>query len=167
MSPRGRPDNRMLGALLAVALAFFGALAGCAAAGDGTGPADRGTNAQDLSLLSVLEETRRHPEDRAASEAYCTLSIAQSRNGFPYRPFIAGILAVPEEKALREFCAALVEAVISNHLSEDELSAFSKPRRERGFEPLGNFLRKLIVAHERLYAQQAQGPQAQSCGCGQ
>jgi hypothetical protein len=165
MSPQGRPDNRMLGTFLAIALALFGALAGCA--GDGAGSADRGANAQDLSLLGVLEETRRDPEDRPASEAYCALSIAESRNGFPYRAFIAGVLAVPEEGATRAFCAALVEAVISNQLTEDELSAFSKPSGERGFKPLGDFLRKLIVAHERLYAQQARGPQAQSCGCGQ
>jgi hypothetical protein len=165
MSPQSRPDNRLPGARLAITLAFFAVLAGCT--GGGAGSANRGTNAQDLSLLSVLEETRRHPEDRPASEAYCMLSIAQSRNSFPYKPFIAGILAVPEEDASRQFCAALVEAVISNHLTEDELAVFSKPSGERGFKPLGDFLRKLIAAHERLYAQQARGPQAQSCGCGQ
>ena len=53
-------------------------------------------------------------------------------------------------------------------LSQQEWEAFQRPKQVRGKAPLGTLLRELMVAHERLYAQQAQRPlQAKSCSCGQ
>ncbi len=89
-------------------------------------------------------------------------SVSQSNGDFPIKAFLAGVLDVAEEDVVRNFCAALVEAVISNDLSEEQILVFTEPRDERGFTALGVFLGKVIAAHERLKTQQAMGTQTGS-----
>ncbi len=85
-------------------------------------------------------------------------SISGSGSDFPLWSFFAGLLDVNEETAGPAFCAALVESVVSNKLTKEEIDVFSEPRSERGFEILGTFLGKLIEANERLQGQQVEGP---------
>jgi|GEM_PF-4956214 len=103
---------------------------------------------QGIGLPSMLEEIRRHPENRAAGEAYCRMVIDQSSNDFPFGTFIAGLFAVPEEDGDKAFCTALVESVIAGELTESDLAHFSN--RNRNKEPLGTLLRKLMAAQLRL-----------------
>jgi hypothetical protein len=134
------------------------AIAGCAASQSYRGG----------SLPDILSDVRAHPESRLKAEVGCERSIARPQSDFPYRSFFAGVFDVPEAEGARAFCAALVEAVIADDLTERDVAVFRRPQELRGKAPLGTFLRALMVAHERLYAQQAQRPpQAQSCGCGQ
>ena len=143
-----------------VLLALLIATSGCATS--------NGDSQSSSSLPMVLEELRAHPEKRRVAEAACERSIADNTGDFPINLFFGGLLDVPAHKANGAFCAAIVEAVIAGDLTRSDLSAFELPSAVRGKEPLGTLLRKLMIAHERLYAQQAKRPpQAQSCGCGQ
>lgn len=133
-------------------------LAACASSQGG-----RGDN-----LAEVLNDARAHPENRLADEVACERAMSARTGDFPYKTFFAGLLSVPEAEGGRAFCATLVEAVIAGDLSQADQNAFETPSEVRGHAAVGTLLRALMVAQERLYAQQAEKPpQAQSCGCGQ
>lgn len=119
-------------------------------------------------LPTVLEQVRDHPERRQTGETACTRSMTENGGDHSVNLILGGLFDVPADSAIDVFCAAIVEAVIADELTRTDIDAFKKPSAIRGKGPLGTLLRKLMVAHERLYAQQAQKPpQAQSCGCGQ
>ena len=142
----------------AIAIVVAPLLAGCASSQGG----------RSGSLPEILNDARAHPESRLANAVACERFIAARPSDFPYRSFFAGLFNVAEESGGRAFCAALIEAVIAGDLSQQEWEAFQRPKQVRGKAPLGTLLRELMVAHERLYAQQAQRPlQAKSCSCGQ
>ena len=132
------------------------ALTGCATPDGGS------QSVNSRHLPTILEEVRAHPEKRQGGEAACERSISDWSGDFPVNLFFAGLFDVPAPAGEEAFCAAIIEAVIAGDLSKSELDAFKKPSALRGKEPLGNLLRKLIVAHERLSTQQAL-----SCDCGQ
>jgi hypothetical protein len=133
-------------------------LVGCASSSGG-----RGEN-----LWAVLNDARAHPENRLADEVACERALDANTRDFAYRPFFAGLLAVPEAEGGRAFCTALIEAVIAGDFSQADQDTFKLPSELRGKAPLGTLLHAAMVAHERLHAQRAQQPpQAQSCGCGQ
>ncbi|HEY9536138.1 MAG TPA: hypothetical protein VIS03_00990 [Kiloniellaceae bacterium] len=139
------------------AVAFALLLAGCASSGGRSG--DR---------AAVLDDARAHPENRLADAVACELTLASRSGEFPFAPFFAGLLDVPEAEGSRKFCAALIEAVIAGDFSQADQNAFQTPSDVRGRGPVGALLRTVLIAHERLGAQQAERPpQAQSCGCGQ
>jgi hypothetical protein len=117
---------------------------------------DTGQAGAQGGLPGVLEEVRRNPEDRTAGESYCRLALAQRTNAFPYGAFFGGLFAVPAAQGDRAFCAALVEAVIADELTEADLAVFKDRKRSKA--PLGTLLRKLMVAHLRLSTQQAALP---------
>lgn len=146
------------------ALLLAGLLAACATAPDG------GRSA--ASLPEILDDARQHPQNRPANVAACESWVADNSGGFPqgfpYAAFFAGLFDVPQAAGGQAFCAALIEAAIAGDFSRRDQDAFRLPQEVRGRKPVGALLRALMVAHERLYAQQAQKPpQAQSCGCGQ
>lgn len=139
-------------------IALAAAVAGCAAPQGYRGG----------SLPDIVSDVRAHSENRLRAEVDCERSIAPLQSDFPHRSLFAGVFDVPEADSARTFCAALVEAVIAGDIEERDVAAFRRPQEVRGKAPLGAFLRALMVAHERLYAQHAKkAPQAQSCGCGQ
>src|SRR3546814_5545007 len=77
-------------------------------------------------------------------------------------------LDVPEAEGSRKFCAALIEAVIAGDFSQADQNAFQTPSDVRGRGPVGALLRTVLIAHERLGAQQAERPpQAHSFVSGQ
>lgn len=138
--------------------AFTVALAAC-----GTPP-----NGQNADLSEILNYARAHPEDRLAMEVACQDSLARWASDFPYEALFAGLFEVPSGSGGRAFCAALLEAGIAGDLSQQEQDVFTRPGSVRGLAPVGSLFRTLLIAHERLAAQQAERPpQAQSCGCGQ
>lgn len=146
-------------AVLAVAAAFCGLVAGCASPQGG---------GQSARLPDILNDVRQHPEQRLAGEVRCERYIADNQGDIPVKALFAGLLDVPEASGNQAFCAALIEAAIAGDFTRKDQDTFLKPKEIRGRKPVGALLRALIVAHERLYAQQAQQPpQAQSCGCGQ
>ncbi len=153
MTSTGLPLRRCLPAALLAALI----LAGCAAPQDG-GTQNGARAGGNEGLRSVLQDVRNHPENRAASEVYCLLSITQGDSDFPYQLFFAGLFSVDREDGTRAFCAAMVEAVIAGELTEADLAPFDRPSSVRGKEPLGTLLRKLMVAHLRLETQEAAAP---------
>ncbi|MGF1628321.1 MAG: hypothetical protein ACFCUT_02520 [Kiloniellaceae bacterium] len=154
---RCRSTGTAMARRVALVLILVPLLAGCAAS--------QGGHSDDLP--GILREVRAHPENRLASEVGCERAVARKAGDLPYEAFFAGLFDIPEEAAGRAFCAALIEAIIAGDLSQRDLDAFQRPSQVRGKAPLGTLLRELLVAQERLYAQRAQGPQAQSCGCGQ
>lgn len=148
------------GPLRAVALAGLSAalLAACAVP-----PSGRSAN-----LADILHYARAQPGERVAMESACEEAVARQAGDFPYKALFAGLFNVPREAGGITFCAALIEAVVAGELSEEQQDVFSRPRQIRGLAPVGALFRTVLVAHERLAAQQAQRPpQALSCGCGQ
>lgn len=149
---RGRLNRAaLLGAVTA-------SLAACAAPPSG----------RSADLMDILNYARAHPEERLAMEVACQDSLVRRAGDFPYEALFAGLFDVPRGSGGVTFCAALIESVVSGDLSQSEQDVFSRPRAVRGLAPVGSLFRTLLIAHERLAAQQAQRPpQAQSCGCGQ
>lgn len=138
-----------LAAILLVVLGASLVLTGCAAPGE-----NRSTAAtRSGGLATVLEDVRRNPEDRAAAEAYCRLSVSGGDSDFPYQAFFAGFLSVPPGQSGDALCTAMIEAVISGDLTENDLAQFSN--RARNKMPLGTLLRKVLAAHLRLQGQTA------------
>ncbi len=135
----------------ALLFAMLVALAGCASSEGG-----RGSNS--AGLPGILEDARRNPEGRIANEAACLDSITQGSTDFDFEAFFAGLFFVSKENGGQAFCAALIDAVIADELTEADLRAFRKPAEIRGKGPLGLMLRKLMVAHLRLSSQQAKMP---------
>lgn len=147
----------MIAARFATAVALCIGLGACAAS-QGSGN----------DLVDALADAQADPERRLNAEVSCERALSRRGGDFPFQAFSAGLLAVPEARGYGAFCAALVEAVIAGGLTEDDLAAFQRPKESRGSAPVGNLLRAVIEAHERLSALEAQRPpQAQSCGCGQ
>lgn len=143
-------------------LALLISVAGCTTSDGGA------RRVSSSHLPKILDEVRETPGKRLSGEAACERSITARPSDFPFKLFFAGLFNVPEESAAQSFCAAIIEAVIAGDLTKSDIDVFKKPSALRGKGPLGTLLRELMVAHERLYAQQAQRPpQAQSCGCGQ
>jgi hypothetical protein len=143
---------------LASAILLTLTIAGCAASQD-----QRGND-----LAATLADARANPEKRLTAEVACERAFTGRGGDFPFQAFSAGLLNVAEKTGDRAFCAGLVEAFIAGDLSQSELDAFKTPSEVRGRAAVGTLLRAVLVAHERLNAQQAQKPpQAQSCGCGQ
>jgi hypothetical protein len=133
-------------------------IAGCAASQDQRGD----------DLAASLAGVRANPEKRLTAEIACERAFSRRGGDFPFQAFSAGLLNVAEKAGDRAFCAALIEAVGAGDLGPTELDAFRTPSDVRGRAAVGTLLRAILVAHERLSAQQAQKPpQAQSCGCGQ
>lgn len=101
-------------------------------------------------------------------ETACEGAVARRAGDFPYEALFAGLFDVPRDAGGTTFCAAIIEAVIAGELDEEVQDVFSRQRQVRGLAPVGALFRTVLVAHERLAAQQAQRPpQAESCGCGQ
>src|SRR3546814_14753621 len=103
---RGRNAAMRQGSRFA-AVAFALLLAGCASSGGRSG--DR---------AAVLDDARAHPENRLADAVACELTLASRSGEFPFAPFFAGLLDVPEAEGSRKFCAPLIEAVIAGHFSQ-------------------------------------------------
>src|SRR3546814_5330612 len=72
------------------AVAFALLLAGCASSGGRSG--DR---------AAVLDDARAHPENRLADAVACELTLASRSGEFPFAPFFAGLLDVPEAEGSR------------------------------------------------------------------
>ena len=138
-----------LAAILFLVLGASLVLTGCAAPGE-----NRSTAAtRSGGLATVLEDVRRNPEDRAAVEAYCRLSVSGGDSDFPYQAFFSGFLSVPPGQSSDALCAAMIEAVIAGELTENDLAQFSD--RTRNKMPLGTLLRKVLAAHLRLQGETA------------
>ena len=145
---------------VALALTLFFALGACAETGGG--------NSVQSGLAEAFNDARHDPARRAESVQRCTFIFLRAENDPGFDEMIAALFDVPVPQAQGAYCAAMVEASISNDFTETDLERLQVPRAQRGMEPFGKMLRKALVAHERLRAQQAQRPpQAQSCGCGQ
>ena len=110
---------------------------------------------RDVSLPEILSDARAHPENRVESTTACEHAIDGRSIVFPYMSFFSGLFDVSEENGGQAFCAALIEAVVTGELTEQNLRAFQRPSAVRGKAPLGTLLRKVLEAHERLKAQQA------------
>src|SRR3546814_16251109 len=76
---------------------------------------------------AVLDDARAHPENRLADAVACELTLASRSGEFPFAPFFAGLLDVPEAEGSRKFCAALIEAVIDGDFSQADQNAFQTP----------------------------------------
>jgi hypothetical protein len=123
---------------------------------------------QEGDLAAALHAARDDPSKRLAAEVGCERAFSPRGGSSSFPAFAAGLLDVSESAATRAFCAGLIEAAISGDLSQEDLRAFRRPSEIRGNALLGNLLRAVVGAHERLSAQHAQvPPQALSCGCGQ
>lgn len=143
-----------LAAVIAVPLA----LAACAAPQRSSGN----------DLVDALAALRADPGKRLSAEVVCERTFSKGVGDYPFQAFSAGLLNVPEPSGNRAFCAALVEAVIADDLTAEDIAVFQRPKEVRGQAPTGKLLRVVLATNERLEAQQAQRPpQAQSCGCGQ
>lgn len=143
---------------LASAVLLTLTIAGCAAS--------QGQRGDDLA--ASLADLRANPEKRLTAEVACERAFSRRVRDFPFQAFAAGLLDVAEKTGDRAFCAGLIEAIIAGDLGQSDLDAFKTPGEVRGRAAVGTLLRAVLVAHERLTAQQAQKPpQAQSCGCGQ
>ncbi|WP_193371282.1 hypothetical protein [Pelagibius marinus] len=115
-----------------------------------SGDVSRPTNLYDL-MLSVQET----PAYRETGAKAC---IRQAKAGNvlkEFLPVIAAMLDAPPEKAGKTFCRALVEAAVAGDFSEADIRAMYLARQQRDFRTFGRFLRALLVANERLGAQQA------------
>ena len=138
-----------LAAILILVLGTSLILTGCTAPGE-----TRSTTAtRSGGLAAVLEDLRRNPEGRPAAEAYCRLSVSGGDSDFPYEAFISSFLSVPRAQSGNAFCAALIEAVVSDGLTENDLAQFNDRNRNR--MPLGTLLREILAAHLRLQGQTA------------
>jgi len=141
-------------------LCLLAALANCSGS-------DR-PNADRDALAEIFNDARNNPSHRESAVLGCALTIARQDYDPGFDDMIAGLLSVPVDQAFSSYCAAMVEASITNKISASDLRQLHTPPSQRGKEPFGHMLRQVLAAHERLYAQQAQKPpQAQSCGCGQ
>jgi hypothetical protein len=146
------------------ALLLGGALAACSTPQNSS----QQSSSRTPRLPEIIRDARQYPENRPSHVAACERAIGPDKGDFPYGAFFAGLFDVPEAVGGEVFCAALIEAVVAGDITQQDLDTFKLPKEARGKEPLGALLRALMVARERLYAQQAQRPpQAQSCGCGQ
>jgi hypothetical protein len=123
-------------------------------------PDGGGGGGSSKSLPEVLSDVRQHPENRTVAIADCQNTIARTAGDIPIEAFSAGLFDVPEETGRYTLCAAMVEAVISGGLSQADMDNMRKQREAGGKAPLGIFLRKLLIAHERLKGQQAKAPTA-------
>lgn len=139
----------------ALAFALLVGLAACSG-GDAGSNEPGASPARSNSLLAALQRARENPEDRDIAETECNLTVAWRGYDEVVQAFFSGILDVPDERAWRAFCAALVEGSVAGEVTEADLENFSESGSERSYKPLGDLLRKLIVAHERLQGQQAQ-----------
>jgi hypothetical protein len=129
--------------------------------------AQRASAGEESELLHVLKDVERNPGHRGVANAYCQVRYAKVDADFPFSPLIEGLLEVPETSTAEIFCLTMVESVAAGELTGSDLID-SQATSPEGLVAMGELMRGLLIAHERLYAHQAQKPpQAQSCGCGQ
>lgn len=140
-----------------------GTTGGGAGGGAEEGPA-ASSNGRTSDLPGALQHVRENPEDRSSAQVYCLLTTPSSDDDFPTDVFLAGLFDVPAEESMRVFCDAIVEAAIARELTDDDLAFLGTPPGERGLEPLGALLRKLMTAHQRLKSRQAESPGAAGPG---
>lgn len=126
-------------------------LAGCG----GNAPGQPGSSYRGLDLPSILKDVSRNPDRRSAAAASCAAQFDRKNSSFPFEYLVIGLLDVPDEDAEIAFCQALVEGAISGEITESDIAKFQQPRSQRGLEPMGDLLRKLLAAHVRLTSKQA------------
>ncbi len=108
-----------------------------------------------LDLPSVLRDVGRNPDRRGAAETSCTAQMDRKNSAFPFEYLVVGLLDIAEADAKSAFCQALLEGAIAGEITASDLARFQQPRSQRGVEPLGDLLRKLLAAHLRLTSRQA------------
>jgi len=142
-------------------------LVSCATDAGPLAAAQRAASEEEAEFFYVLKDVERNPGHRIMADAYCQVRYGKLDAEFGLSPLIVGLLEVPESNAAEVYCRALVEAVAAGELTGSDLTDAQATTPE-GLVAMGEVMRGLLVAHERLYAQQVQKPpQAQFCGCGQ
>ena len=144
-------------ALLVPLLVSLG-LAGCAAPQEQTQTSYADSEEADLQAFgNLLQELRRNPRTRDAAEAFCAAVLAVENEPI-HDPFFASFFDVPEDEAGLTLCRSLMEAVISDDFTEEELLRIGSFEGSNDFVLFGEVLRKLLDAQERLTTQQVIRP---------
>lgn len=132
----------------AAALALLLVLAACAETG--------GSGSVQGDLADVFNDARHNPDRRDDAVERCSFILLLAEDDPGFKDMISGLFDVSVAEAERAYCAAMVEASISDEFTESDLARLQVPREQRGMEPFGKMLRKVLDAHERLRAQRAQ-----------
>lgn len=143
---------------LLLSLCLMVALGACAATqGDGA-TQDRTASGEDpASIRQMLAELRKNSKLREVAALYCSALLTESES-VSYQPFMASFFNVSRDEAGLTLCRVLIEAVISNELTEQEVDRIEDPQNQDDFVLFGAVLRKLLVAQERLNSQQVGRP---------
>ena len=165
MSATARPRRGLRGLRLFLApLCLTMVLGACAADpddGSAHGPAiDRHS---PENLAQMLRELKKDSRLRDAAALYCFASLPQS-DAAAYEPFLASFFDVPQDEAGLILCRVLIEAVVSDELTEQEIAKIEDPRGSEDFVTFGVVLRKMLVAQERLDSQQVGRPPLVAAG---
>lgn len=156
---RGGIRRSLPKALLVFLLVSLG-MAGCAAPKEQVQTSYGSSEEVDLQAFGILlQELKRNPRTRQAAEAFCAAVLA-IENEPAHDPFFASFFDVPEDEAGLTLCRALMEAVISDDFSEEELLRIGSLEASDDFVLFGAVLRKLLSAQERLNSQQVTRPAA-------
>lgn len=158
MSGIGRRRIRSLPKVLLVSLIVGFGLAGCAAPKEQAQTSYGDTDEVDAQAFgTLLQELKRNPRTRNAAEGFCAAVLAVE-NDPAHEPFFASFFDVPEDQASLTLCRTLMEAVISDDFSEEELRRIGSLEGSDDFVLFGEVLRKLLSAQERLDSQQVTRP---------
>lgn len=109
------------------------------------------------NLAQMLRELRKDSRLRDAAALYCSASLPQSE-ATVYKPFLASFFNVPRDEAGLTLCRVLIEAVVSDELTEQDIAKIEDPQSSEDFVTFGVVLRKMLVAQERLDSQQVGRP---------
>ena len=158
MSRVGRRRVRSLPRVLLVSLIVGFGLTGCATPKEQVQTSYGDSDEVDAQAFgALLQELKRNPRTRQAAEGFCAAVLAVESDPI-HDPFFASFFAVPEDQASLTLCRTLMEAVISDDFSEEELRRIGSLEGSDDFVLFGEVLRKLLNAQERLDSQQVTRP---------
>lgn len=142
-------------------------LVSCTTDAERSGAVQSAGGGEESEFLYVLRDVERNPGHRNVADAYCQVRYGKLDADLSFSLLIEGLLEVPETNTAEVFCLTMVESVAAGELTGSDLID-SQATSPGGLVAMGELMRGLLIAHERLHAQQAQRPpQAQSCSCGE
>lgn len=109
------------------------------------------------SLSEMLAKLREDTQLRETAVLYCAASLTRTE-GDDYEPFMASFFDVPRRDADLTLCRVIVEAVVSEELTQRDVEKIERFEQKEDFVHLGAILRKLLLAQERLDSQQVERP---------
>ena len=150
---------------LLLPLGLSAILCACAMSQDGDALGNPSSERQAPKTVGqMLSQLREDSRLRETAVVFCAAALRETE-GYDHEPFMAGFFDVSRSESGITLCQVVIEAVISEELTESDMAKIEDPQGHDDYVFFGRVLRKLLVVQERLGSQQvghppivAQGP---------